>query len=539
MPADLERRLIAASCVLLGVYNIALSMLRAPLSGIGQFRHVVPVDAVNGSRFVLLLVGIVLLETGPGLWHGKRFAWMVAIAGAVISALAHPLMHIDVWGTSASLLLAGALLGGRAQFPARSDPPTALRGAVLSFIGIGSVFAYSVLGLYFLDREFKQPVSFADALKDSVQMLFIAPATSVEPRTAHGTWFVDSVRVGFAFVLLLSVPQLLRPVVNRTYVRPVERARVRALLTRYADSSIAHFALLPDKAYFFSDSGEAVIAFKVVRGSAVVMGDPIGDEREFAGLVAAFQRQCELNGWAYAFHQARPRYVDLYRQRGLKALKIGEEGVVPLETFTLAGQAMKHLRSTMSRLEREGYRPELLYPPHEPALLDHLRAVSDEWLAQGERRERTFTLGQFDEALLQECEIIVARSPDGMIGGFANIIPSYHLQQGNFDMLRYRATPKGMSDFLYVSLICHFRQQGFAGMNLGLAPFSGLDVNGLAPAERAMRLLYERGDFLFRYKGLREFKEKFGPLWEARYLVYRSDLELPGIALAVARAGEL
>jgi phosphatidylglycerol lysyltransferase len=77
-------------------------------------------------------------------------------------------------------------------------------------------------------------------------------------------------------------------------------------------------------------------------------------------------------------------------------------------------------------------------------------------------------------------------------------------------------------------------------MSLGLAPFSGLDKRGTnSPAARAMRLLYRHGSFLFRYKGLREFKEKFRPQWEPRYLVYSSELQLPGIALAVARAGEL
>jgi len=135
---------------------------------------------------------------------------------------------------------------------------------------------------------------------------------------------------------------------------------------------------------------------------------------------------------------------------------------------------------------------------------------------------------------------MVARAPDGRIAGFANIIPSYTSSQGNFDMLRYRAEPKAVADFLYVSLIEYFRASGFTGMSLGLSPFGGTTVDRpRSPAERAMSLLYRRGTFLFRYTGLREFKEKFQPVWEPRYLIYASELQLPGVALAVARAGEL
>jgi len=535
-----ERRLVAVGAVLLAIYNIVLAMLPAPLAGIGQIRHVVPIEAVHGSRFVLLMVGLLLVETATGLWHGKRFAWIITLGASIASALAHPFLHVDIWGTGASLALAGALVGARPEFPARSDPPTATRGAAFLVAGFAIVFIYGMLGFYFLDREFKQPISFADALKDTVRLLFIVPQTAAEPTTRYGARFVDSVRLGFLFMMVLGVWQLLRPVIYRARTSHVERERVAALLQRHGDSSIAFFALLPDKAYFFSRGGKAVLAHKVVGSTAVVMGDPIGDKREFPELIGSFQEHCELNDWAYAFHQVTPRYLELYTQHGLQALKIGEEGIVQVQDFTLAGHATKHLRSTMNYFERDGYRAELLRPPHRPAMLRRLREISDEWLAQGDRRERGFTLGYFDEAMLQECEILAVRASDGTIVAFANIIPSYRLPQGNFDMLRYGPEPKRVADFLYVSLINYFRERGFSGMNIGLAPFSGLRGEGpMSPAERAMDLLYRHGGFLFRYRGLREFKEKFLPVWEPRYLVYSSDVQLPGIALAVARAGEL
>jgi phosphatidylglycerol lysyltransferase len=122
---------------------------------------------------------------------------------------------------------------------------------------------------------------------------------------------------------------------------------------------------------------------------------------------------------------------------------------------------------------------------------------------------------------------------------FANIVPSYRSSEGNFDMLRYGREPKDVADFIYVSLIFYFRDQGFTGMNLGLAPFSGLDsVDEASPAVVALRLLYRYGTFLLRYQGLRGYKEKFASVWEPRYLIYRDEAQLPGLALATMRVAE-
>jgi phosphatidylglycerol lysyltransferase len=538
--SPLERHLIAVAAALLGLFNIILPMLPRSIRHVSELGHAAPVDAVIGSRFLLLIMGMALVAIAPALWSGKRVAWAIALGCAAGSALLHPVKNLDLWGAAASVLFAGVLLGARTHFPARSDPPRAARGIITLAVGIAGVFTYSVLGLYFLDREFTRQISIGEALENSFRLVFIVPAVTVDPTTRHGSWFVESVRLAFAVVFLLGVVQLIQPLIHRARAGRHERQLVRELLETYGRSSIAYFALLPDKSYFFSDPGHAVLPYKVIGSNAIVLGDPLGDEREFPALLAEFQQQCELNGWAYAFHQAMPAHLPLYASYGLKALKIGEEGVIDLKEFSMAGQPMKPLRLVLHRFQREGYRANIQRPPHLPDLLRRLRHVSDEWLRLGKRRERTFTLGHFDESFLQGCDLMVVVAPDSQIVAFANIIPSYHLPQGNFDMLRYLGEPKGLSEFVYLSLIEHFRSQGYEGMNLGLAPFSGLASSGeLSAAERAMVLLYRYGDFIFRAKGLREFKEKFQPRWEPRYLVYNSDMQLPGLALAVGRAGEL
>jgi phosphatidylglycerol lysyltransferase len=537
---SLERKALAAASVLLGLYNLAIMVFRAPLAKFELTEDLVPHDVVRGSRFLLVLVALTLFALAPPLWHGKRVAWLLALACGVGSVFAHPLKNVDLVGTAGGLLFVGALLGARPQFPARSDPPTALRGLVTLTVGVLVVFVYAVVGLYFLDSEFRHSISISLAVKDALRLMFVLPAIESEPRTHHAIWFTDSVRVSVVFVWLAGAIQLLRPVAYRLRTAPHEREQVRQILEQHGDSGLAFFALLPDKSYFFSDSGQSVLAYGVAGDTAIVLGDPLGDESEFKDLVAAFQQHCQLNGWAYAFNQARPQYLSLYESLGLKALKTGEEGIVAVQEFTLSGQAVKHLRATMNRFEREGFTAEVLSPPHSVELLERLKEISDAWLAQGHRRERRFMLGYFDEDLLQQCDLMVACDATGEIVAFANIIPSYRSPEGNFDMLRYGEEPKAVADFIYVSLIQHFKALGFTGMNLGLAPFSGLrDAPADSAATYALRLLYRYGGFLLRYQGLRGFKAKFTSVWQPRYLIYPTDAQLPGIALATMRVGEM
>ena len=39
--------------------------------------------------------------------------------------------------------------------------------------------------------------------------------------------------------------------------------------------------------------------------------------------------------------------------------------------------------------------------------------------------------------------------------------------------------------------------------------------------------LYEHGEAVYRFQGLRAFKEKFNPTWEPRFLAYQGALSLP------------
>jgi lysylphosphatidylglycerol synthetase-like protein (DUF2156 family) len=271
--------------------------------------------------------------------------------------------------------------------------------------------------------------------------------------------------------------------------------------------------------------------------TAVALGEPVGEPQARALVVREFAEFCDLNGWRFCFHQVSPRGAEELEQWGLQAIKIGEEAVVPVQSFALAGKSFKHLRNEVNRLTRDGYTLETHRAPLAEGLIDELAAVSDAWLADGSHRERSFSVGMFTRAYVRSCDVLLVRSPAGTVAAFANIVPGYQSQTGNFDMMRRSPdAADGVMDFLFVGLIEHFKSQGLLGMSIGLAPLANIEGSGIVPA--ALRLLYDRAGQTFNFRGLRAFKDKWKPDWEPRFLVYRSDVQLPALTLAVARAGE-
>jgi phosphatidylglycerol lysyltransferase len=107
--------------------------------------------------------------------------------------------------------------------------------------------------------------------------------------------------------------------------------------------------------------------------------------------------------------------------------------------------------------------------------------------------------------------------------------------------MRYRtATPHGTMDYLLTELMLNLGEKGYNWFDLGLAPLAGVgDRPGASYKERALSQLSEHLTHFFSYKGLRNYKAKFEPDWEDRYLVYGvGPLALARVGVALTRVTE-
>ena len=119
---------------------------------------------------------------------------------------------------------------------------------------------------------------------------------------------------------------------------------------------------------------------------------------------------------------------------------------------------------------------------------------------------------------------------------FANMWLGSDGGEMSVDLMRYRRdAPKSVMEALFVHLFGWGRAQGYHWFALGMAPLSGFEHSPVAPLwSRVGSFLYEHGEALYRFQGLRDYKERFNPTWEPRYLVYPGGLRLPRILADVS-----
>jgi phosphatidylglycerol lysyltransferase len=253
--------------------------------------------------------------------------------------------------------------------------------------------------------------------------------------------------------------------------------------------------------------------------SWVGLFDPVGPQAEWPELVWRFLELSRAQGGRASFYQVRPQTLPVYLDAGLRVLKLGEYASVPLADFTLKGSARAALRQAVNRGDREGLTLEVLEPAAVQSNLAELRGISDAWLAEHRAAEKGFSLGAFAEPYVRRMPVAVVRRHGGMIA-FATLLATDRKAEVSIDLMRHLpGAPNGTMDFLFTRLLLHFQAQGFQRFGLGMAPLSGMAAHPLAPGwHRAGRLLFAHGENFYNFQGLRAFKEKFAPEWEARYL---------------------
>jgi phosphatidylglycerol lysyltransferase len=342
--------------------------------------------------------------------------------------------------------------------------------------------------------------------------------------------------IGAALVVAAwSLARLLRPS-RPLQMSPssddIERARAVAAAS---PRSQAYLALLGDKALLFSDDRTAFIMYGVVARTWVAMGDPAGAPEQRRELVWRFRELADAHGGRAVFYEVANRDLSIYAEAGLSLRKLGEEARVPLESFSLDGAARRKLRYARSRLQREDCSFEVLPSERVPELLGEMQELSDAWLDQKNAREKRFSLGYFQPDYLCMLPLAVVRQK-GHLVAFANVWPGGAREELSIDLMRYGPeAPSGVMDYLFAELMLWGRAEGYRWFSLGMAPLAGLEQHRLAPVwNRAGALLFRYGDQFYGFQGLRSFKEKFEPVWEARFLAYPRGLPAPLVLAQIA-----
>lgn len=486
-----------------GAWLLLITMLPSVRAEAMSEGDLVGVLLLEGGTLASAIAGVALIIVSHGLARRVSSAWWFAFGAIVIGALASLLNDFGIG--NAVFLATGALL--LVPFRKAFDRPGRLTSGVFDarwFATIIGTVAAAAAFFFFVHKA----VPYSNDLWSEFSR------NSNTPRALRAG--LAATTVLFFFGIYLLTRPIRTPRLDVTAPEALPRA---AALCSKSDDPQAWLSQTGDKRLIFSETGDAFLMYGVHGASWIAFGDPVGDPAEFEALVWTFADQAARANARPVFYEVGRENLPLWVELGLTLHKIGEEAVVRLPEFSLAGGHFKTMRATMKKRQRDGYQFALLAAPHDHTLIDTLRVISDAWLGGKTGREKGFSVGRFDPAYLGLFDIAVVRK-DGRIIAFANVLEGKDGRKITVDLMRYLPDEaSGLMEFMFLSLIEHYRAEGAQEFSLGMAPLSGLSERSVSRSwNRFGRLIYRHGGSFYNFEGLRAFKQKFQPEWHPRYL---------------------
>lgn len=448
------------------------------------------------------------------------------------------------------IILASLLMKYRSKSIYNTNFILLIVGVMLSFSrGINPyelIFLFVVIYLLYLSKSMFYRKSFVVSCKNTIidAMIilgsFITYFFVIDRYSKHAKFigileklpYKQAYKFGIIAFVLVTVTYITIFFINSRKKIPTSsfeecKEDVMKILEEYKGDSLTHLIFLNDKYVYINKKKDILIQYEVYGDKLFVLGNPVGNKSNLFKEIEEFCDFADAYGYTPVFYQVDEEMISYLHSNGYDFMKIGEEAKVLVDEFKVVGNKMKSLKTSRSKVTKEGYTFEIVNPPFSKEFFRDIKEVSDQWLDG--RKEKGFSVGFFDEDYLSKAPIAILRDKEGQIKAFANFMYMYDNDESfSVDLMRFsKDTPRGVMDFMFINLIEYGKEHGYKIFNMGVAPLSNVGVSKYAFWNEKLALqFYEYGQSIYSFKGLRRFKEKFCHKWDYKYIAYRRNTSI-------------
>lgn len=481
------------------------------------------INGLVNARLAIFVAGFLALYISVQLLRRKRLAYFIALTSLIALTVLNDFRGHHPWRIALFIMTIIVLLECRKLFTVRSNNLNTRRAVLSSLFVFISALLYGAAGFYLINKQsFNRDFSIFESVKYSFLQLVTFEHSTIIPTSRSGHAFLLSLDLMSITTLVIVISNLFKPVKFALFGSEEDKQTARRILAAHSTSMEDFFKLFPeDKHYFFNKDKTAMLAYKVEAGVALILDGPSGPEKTLGPLLDTFRSFCTDNGWQCAVIHCDEITASLGKKHDFHAVFIGNEAIIDVLQFSTQTIRSKHFRYVENVAKRENLHVEFWQPPLTDSQLETLRKVSNQWLRTPGRREYTFIMGYFDDNYIRQSVIAVLKQDERTVA-YTNIIPTFLNDQRSIDHMRHTADmPNIGMHYLLKSAIVLFHEQGVTAFNLGFSPLSGIDeLNDPTIVERVLGSLKSLGSRYYSFSGLEQFKNKFKPNWQPRYMLY-------------------
>lgn len=493
---EYSTKALSALVFFAGVVLILSAAIPALAERFKIVRNFVSIPILQFSKKTSMAIGVMLLILSKGIYDKVKTAYKSTIILLILGALLTFIKGLDFEEATILIIISLLLFLSKDNFY-RETAPIRVKNIIIMFIVTAIMSAIYIFIGYTFRGYFKY------LLVDEKNKIFIET----------GIIFL-TIWMLVVFLLIIRVKRL-----KFNYPREEEMKELEEFLKKNKGNIMTHLLFVGDKYFYYTKNKQILIPFATIRDKLIVLGEPIGNQDYLKQAIGEFREFADRHAMTPVFYEISDKNFSIYHDYGYDFLKLGEEAIIDLNEFNLSGKKKKDLRLAKNKVINGELEFQILNPPFGQEFLKELKEVSDEWL--GGRGEKGFSLGRFDESYLNRSPIAVIKQNEKIIA-FANLMPLYDGESMSIDLMRSKDNiPSGTMDALFIELMEWSKDQGYSKFNLGMAPLSNVGVNPYSPKlEKLIKNLYQHGDKIYSFSGLRKYKEKYQPIWESRYLAY-------------------
>lgn len=314
--------------------------------------------------------------------------------------------------------------------------------------------------------------------------------------------------------------------------------RAYRIIKEYGADSQHYLSLCAGHEYFFGLSDRGVISYMLTGKKAMSLGDPVCKSEDMERLIDEYMEFCNKMGYKPIFNSVGSDVAELLREYGCCVMKYGEEAVLKLSEYTLAGGQKAVLRHNVNKVSKSGVTLQEYHPKNgrDYVLEGEIAGLTEQWFAD-KKFKLSFSVGDLHFDKPYDRRYFVTKDKNGSLLTVLSFLP-YEGGKGFCIDVMYRKldAPTGVMEHALISAAMKMTTEGVCEVSLGLTPLAGIDVKkpGVSRAEKLMDAVFHNTNFGYDFKNLYRFKKKFDPtIWKPRYLAYHNDISLVDLAISI------